>query len=200
MDNEIKITAEFDKENSEVCKFTVDRPVYAGKMDIRNREQARGIPLAEKLFQIEDVAGVSIYGAVVVVTRGAGKDWKEIGKQVGAVIRDYIHAGMTPTEERDPMGGLLYELSGGTGFAVFLSSGKASGTHTQMALEVPDLDAAVKDLRARGLKFEEYDSPGLKTRDGIAEIAGTKVAWFKDSEGNLIAIGLPVPVAATKGS
>ena len=94
------------------------------------------------------------------------------------------------------MGGLLYELSGGTGFAVFLSGGKASGTHTQMALEVEDLDAAIKDLRARGLKFEEYDTPGLKTKDGIAEIAGTKVAWFKDSEGNLIAIGLPVPVAA----
>ena len=108
--------------------------------------------------------------------------------------------GLTPTQERDPMGGLLYELSGGTGFAVFLSSGKSSGTHTQMALEVQDIDAAVKDLRTRGLKFEEYDSPGLKTKDGIAEIAGTKVAWFKDSEGNLIALGLPVPVAASKGS
>jgi len=113
-----------------------------------------------------------------------------------AFYRDKV--GLTPTQERDPMGGLLYELSDGTGFAVFLSSGKSSGTHTQLALEVPDLDAAVKDLRARGLKFEEYDSPGLKTVNGIAEIAGTKVAFFKDSEGNLIAIGLPVPVAAAK--
>jgi predicted enzyme related to lactoylglutathione lyase len=115
-----------------------------------------------------------------------------------AFYRDKL--GLTPTQERDPMGGLLYELSGGTGFAVFLSSGKSSGTHTQMALEVQDIDAAVKDLRTRGLKFEEYDSPGLKTKDGIAEIAGTKVAWFKDSEGNLFALGLPVPVAASKGS
>jgi predicted enzyme related to lactoylglutathione lyase len=108
--------------------------------------------------------------------------------------------GLTPTQERDPMGGLLYELSDGTGFAVFLSSGRASGTHTQMALEVPDLDATVKDLRARGLKFEEYDTPQLKTVNGIAEIAGTKVAFFKDSEGNLIAIGLPVPVAAPRNA
>jgi len=108
--------------------------------------------------------------------------------------------GLTPTQERDPMGGMLYELDGGTGFALFLSSGKPSGTHTQMALEVQDLDAAVKDLRARGLKFEEYDGPELKTVDGIAEIAGTKVAWFKDSEGNLIAIGLPVPVAAAQSA
>jgi len=115
-----------------------------------------------------------------------------------AFYRDKV--GLTPTQERDPMGGLLFELSDGTGFAVFQSSGKPSGTHTQMALEVPDLDAAVKDLRARGLKFEEYDSPGLKTVNGIADIAGTKVAWFKDSEGNLIAIGLPVPVGAAKGA
>jgi catechol 2,3-dioxygenase-like lactoylglutathione lyase family enzyme len=115
-----------------------------------------------------------------------------------AFYRDKL--GLEPTQERDPMGGLFYELSGGTGFAVFLSSGKASGTHTQMALEVQDMDAAVKDLRARGLKFEEYDSPELKTVDGIAEIAGTKAAWFKDSEGNLIALGLPVPVAASKRS
>ena len=113
-----------------------------------------------------------------------------------AFYRDKV--GLTPTQERDPMGGLLFELSDGTGFAVFQSSGKPSGTHTQMALEVPDLEAAVKDLRARGLKFEDYDSPQLKTVNGIADIAGTKVAWFKDSEGNLIAIGLPVPVAATK--
>ena len=115
-----------------------------------------------------------------------------------AFYRDKV--GLTPTQERDPMGGLLFELSDGTGFAVFQSSGKPSGTHTQMALEVPDLDAAVKDLRARGLKFEEYDSPGLKTVNGIADIAGTKVAWFKDSEGNLIAIGLPVPVTVPRSA
>src|SRR6202022_83496 len=67
-----------------------------------------------------------------------------------AFYRDKL--GLTPTREGDPMGGALYELSGGTGFAVFLSSGKSSGTHTQLALEVQDLDATVKDLRARGLK------------------------------------------------
>jgi catechol 2,3-dioxygenase-like lactoylglutathione lyase family enzyme len=115
-----------------------------------------------------------------------------------AFYRDKL--GMTPAQEGDPMSGLVYELSGGTSFSVFQSSGAASGTHTQLALEVQDMDAAVKDLRARGLKFEEYDSPGLKTVDGIAEIAGTKAAWFKDSEGNLIAVGLPVPAAARKGS
>jgi uncharacterized cupin superfamily protein len=43
-------------------------------------------------------------------------------------------------------------------------------------------------LRARGVKFEEYDTPGLKTKDGIATAGGAKSAWFKDTEGNIMAI------------
>jgi hypothetical protein len=46
--------------------------------------------------------------------------------------------------------------------------------------------------------FEEYDSPGLKTVDGIAEGGGAKSAWFKDSEGNMIAIVQPAVVPATR--
>src|SRR6266480_2164248 len=73
---------------------------------------------------------------------------------------------------------------------------KPSMTHTQLAIEVEDVEGAVRDLQAKGVKFEEYDSPGLKTVNGIADLGGNKVAWFKDSEGNLIAVGLPVAVAA----
>jgi hypothetical protein len=54
---------------------------------------------------------------------------------------------------------------------------------------VQDIETAVAELRSRGVVFEEYDLPGLKTVDGIAEIAGERGAWFKDSEGNLLAIG-----------
>ena len=72
--------------------------------------------------------------------------------------------------------------------------------HTQMGWEVDDIEAAVRELRARGVKFEEYDLPGLRTVDGIAEIAGNypskgtgeRGAWFHDSEGNLLGIGQPV--------
>lgn len=109
-----------------------------------------------------------------------------------AFYRDKL--GLTPTQE-DPSG-VIYALAGGTGFGVFPSSGKPSGTHTQMAIEVDDVEGAVKDLRAKGVKFEEYDIPGLKTVNGIADLGGSKGAWFKDSEGNLIVISLPVPVAA----
>jgi catechol 2,3-dioxygenase-like lactoylglutathione lyase family enzyme len=103
--------------------------------------------------------------------------------------------GLTPVEERP--GGLRYQCGSGS-FALFASQGAASGTHTQLALEVDDLDATVADLRKRGLVFEQYDVPGLKTRDGIAEVEGNypskggrgeRAAWIRDSEGNLIGIG-----------
>jgi predicted enzyme related to lactoylglutathione lyase len=110
-----------------------------------------------------------------------------------AFYRDKL--GLTPTQD---MGGLvMYQLAGGTGFLSYLSGGKASGTHTQLVFEVQDVEQAVNDLKARGVKPEEYDTPTLKTVDGIAEIAGTKAAWFKDSEGNVIGLAPPVPVAAT---
>jgi catechol 2,3-dioxygenase-like lactoylglutathione lyase family enzyme len=104
--------------------------------------------------------------------------------------------GLEPVEERP--GGLRYEVLSGE-FSLFASAGTASGTHTQMAFEVDDLAAVVADLRARGVVFEEYDLPGLATVDGIAKIDGNYPskgtgelgAWFRDSEGNLLAIGQP---------
>jgi len=109
-----------------------------------------------------------------------------------AFYRDKL--GLTPSQD-DPSG-VMYAMAAGTGFGVFPSSGKPSGTHTQMGIEVEDVEGAVKDLQAKGVKFEEYDTPGLKTVNGIATMGGSKLAWFKDSEGNLIVISLPVPVAA----
>jgi catechol 2,3-dioxygenase-like lactoylglutathione lyase family enzyme len=106
--------------------------------------------------------------------------------------------GLEPIDERP--GGLLYRL-GSCEFALFLSTGRASGEHTQMGFEVADIDGTVAELKARGVVFEEYDAPGLHTRDGIADIegnypsknaSGERGAWFHDSEGNLLGVGQPV--------
>ena len=94
--------------------------------------------------------------------------------------------GLRPEQERPD--GLRYRCGQG-GFLLFESSGEPSGTHTQLGWDVDDVDAAVATLRENGVVFEEYDMPGFKTVDGIAEIDGVKGAWFKDSEGNLLAIG-----------
>jgi catechol 2,3-dioxygenase-like lactoylglutathione lyase family enzyme len=105
--------------------------------------------------------------------------------------------GLEPVEERP--GGLRYKCGGGS-FALFQSAGAASGTHTQIAFEVDDIEATIAALRARGVVFEEYDVPGFKTVNGIADIKGNypskgvgeRGAWFRDSEGNVLGLGQPV--------
>ena len=94
--------------------------------------------------------------------------------------------GLKPFEESPA--GTRYRGAKGE-FGVFPSSGAPSGTHTQMGWVVDDLDAAVQELRSNGVVFEEYDMPGFKTVDGIADIEGDRGAWFKDSEGNLLVLG-----------
>ncbi len=105
---------------------------------------------------------------------------------------------LRPMEERP--GGLRYQCGNGW-FALFESSGQPSGNHTQMGWQVEDIDATVAHLRARGVIFEEYDVPGLKTVNGIAQVNGNypsrgglgeRAAWFRDSEGNLLGIGQPI--------
>jgi catechol 2,3-dioxygenase-like lactoylglutathione lyase family enzyme len=106
--------------------------------------------------------------------------------------------GLEPLEERP--GGLRYRC-GNSYFAVFQSTGAASGTHTQMGWEVADIEATMAELRARGVVFEEYDLPGLKTVNGVATVEGNypskggvgeQGAWFRDSEGNLLGVGQAV--------
>jgi len=106
--------------------------------------------------------------------------------------------GLEPVEERQ--GGLRYQCGEGW-FALFESSGRPSGTHTQIAFEVDDIEETVHELRGRGVKFLKYDEPGLKTVDDIAFVKGNypsaggigeRAAWFRDSEGNLLAIGQPI--------
>ena len=105
--------------------------------------------------------------------------------------------GLEPVEERE--GGLRYVCAAGE-FALFESAGAPSGAHTQMGWEVDDIEATVSELRSRGVTFEEYDMPGIRTVDGIAEIEGNypskgigeRAAWFRDSEANLLGIGQPL--------
>ena len=88
-----------------------------------------------------------------------------------------------------PDGSAMYEWDAGTGFFVFPSTGKASGDHTQMGIMVDDLDKAVDLMIERGVKFEQYDFPQMKTDErGIVDMEGERGAFFKDTEGNLIAV------------
>lgn len=94
--------------------------------------------------------------------------------------------GLKPSRETED--GAMYDCADGTWFVVFPSMGTASGTHTQMGFHVPDIEAEVRELKERGVVFEEYDYPDLKTVDSIAQLGTERVAWFKDSEGNTLSI------------
>ncbi len=96
--------------------------------------------------------------------------------------------GFHPVEVIVETGEVVYR-SGGISFFVYPSSSAGTNQGTAAAWRVPDLRAAVDALEAKGVVFEEYHFAEIDTVDSIALMPdGTKVAWFKDSEGNILAI------------
>ena len=94
--------------------------------------------------------------------------------------------GLTPKEEY--AGGVIYECGTGSWVFMYPSAGAGTSKASTAFWSVDDVVAEVAELKARGVVFEEYDLPGLKTVYGIATGGGAKTAWFKDSEGNIMAV------------
>ena len=86
-------------------------------------------------------------------------------------------------------GGVAFECAGGTAISVFPSLGSSDGSFTQAGWECADVEAEMADLRSRGVTFERYDLPGFTSDErGLVEAEGMRGAWFKDPDGNLLAI------------
>lgn len=96
---------------------------------------------------------------------------------------------LEPLEDGEVPDGIFYQLEGQVLFVYQTEAPR--GGNTALSFVVEDLDAEMRDLRARGVAFEDYDMPGLKTENGVAEFDGMRVAWFKDSEGNILNVGQP---------
>ena len=94
--------------------------------------------------------------------------------------------GLKPKEEY--AGGVIYECGRGSWVFMYPSPGAGTSKASTAFWAVDDVAAEVAELRARGVVFEEYNVPGLKTVDGILTAGGAKTAWFKDSEGNILAV------------
>jgi catechol 2,3-dioxygenase-like lactoylglutathione lyase family enzyme len=92
--------------------------------------------------------------------------------------------GLQPEQEFP--GALRYRVGEHSAFLLFLAGAAGTSEHQVAAWVVDDLDAEVAALYGRGVTFEEYDRPGLKTVAGIARTPAGKGAWFKDSEGNVL--------------
>ena len=90
--------------------------------------------------------------------------------------------------QTDPSPGA--QLQAGDGSTVYIYQRAATkADHTVAGFTVKDVEATVKELKAKGVTFEEVSTPTFKTIDGIATIGDVKVAWFKDTEGNILAVG-----------
>jgi predicted enzyme related to lactoylglutathione lyase len=93
---------------------------------------------------------------------------------------------LTPEDEIE--GTMMYRCGNGSRFFIFQSDDTSLGAHTQMNFVVADIEAEVSELRAQDVVFEEYETPGFETNEGIADVGIGKIAWFKDSEENLLGL------------
>lgn len=84
---------------------------------------------------------------------------------------------------------VAFQCGQGTLLYVYEREAGTKADHTVAGWLVEDVEEAVEKLAERGVEFEQYDLPGLRTDErGIAELDGAKSAWFKDPEGNILAI------------
>ncbi|HEY0855311.1 MAG TPA: VOC family protein [Devosia sp.] len=93
--------------------------------------------------------------------------------------------GLTPAEDMGDIG-VVYHLKGVRAF-LYKTAYAGTAENTALTFDCPDLVADMKALRAKGVTFIDYDLPGLKTVNGLAEFGELKNAWAKDSEGNILA-------------
>ena len=105
-----------------------------------------------------------------------------------AAAREFYHdkVGLEILMENDDA--IVFRCGGGTQLDVTKSTVGTADEQTQVSWQVPDLRAEVAELRSRGVEVEDYDMPGLKTEDGIADLGFAFAAWIVDPGGNALSV------------
>jgi predicted enzyme related to lactoylglutathione lyase len=85
-------------------------------------------------------------------------------------------------------GGVVYEFAKGTACFMYPTPNAGTSQASQAFWSVDDVDALIVALKAKGVVFEDYDMPGERSAQGAVIAGGAKAAWFKDSEGNILAL------------
>jgi predicted enzyme related to lactoylglutathione lyase len=95
--------------------------------------------------------------------------------------------GLKPSQETND--GVVYESAGGTACFLYQTPNAGTSQASQAFWSVADVDREIEALKARGVVFEVYDDmPGERSASGAITASGAKAAWFKDSEGNIMAL------------
>ncbi len=105
-----------------------------------------------------------------------------------ARARDFYERKLGFEPRAELAGGVLYEFGDHTACFLYPTPNAGTSRASQAFWQVDDIEREVAELRARGVKLEEYDAPGFETVNGIVTAGGARTAWFKDSEGNTLAV------------
>ena len=97
--------------------------------------------------------------------------------------------GIDPVDDGFEEGDAAMFDIGRTRVLVYETQFAGTAQNTALGIDSDDFDRDMADLKAKGVAFNEYDLPGIKTENGVVEIGGMRTAWFNDSEGNIIALG-----------
>ncbi len=97
-----------------------------------------------------------------------------------------------PFRGTDADGKLIFGLGGGSALALIEKAAGAQAQHTALSFEVSDITAAIADLTGRGVAFEDYDLPGLRTEGHVCVLGAEKAAWFTDPDGNILCLHEPL--------
>ena len=90
MPEDIQISFEVDRHNPQLCRFTSEQKLCAGTRTVANLDEARGIPLAEKLISLPGVARIQLMGHLLVVTKTLDKQWSELASEIESVLTSYL--------------------------------------------------------------------------------------------------------------
>jgi catechol 2,3-dioxygenase-like lactoylglutathione lyase family enzyme len=94
--------------------------------------------------------------------------------------------GLVP--QRETNGGVVYGFADGTAAFLYPTPNAGTSQASQAFWSVPDVDRQIELLKRRGVTFEDYDMPGERSAAGAVTAGRAKAAWFKDSEGNILAL------------
>lgn len=94
--------------------------------------------------------------------------------------------GLAPKQET--AGGVVYEFAGGTACFLYPTPNAGTSRASQAFWQVREIESLVAELKRRGVKFEAYDFAGMKEENSVYTGGGAKAAWFKDTEGNILAL------------
>ena len=105
MQDNIQVTIEVDQRNSNVCRFTSTRTLYVGTRNVHGKDDAKGLPLAERLMCLSGLTKIQLIGHLLVVTKTADRVWEDLSEEIGSILTSYLISSqaLTPDEVEEKM-------------------------------------------------------------------------------------------------